>query len=150
MIESNHFELIQKILFNPEKLNVNSLEQVNWQEFVICLRQHSLLSLVYNELISLKKFAIPESLNSAAQASAILKHLLQQATLQIVRQLNQCDISVLILKGFLLSELLYQDVLLRDSGDIDLLVPANRLQACTASFVRLGVSPSLKYSAGCN
>jgi hypothetical protein len=143
MIESNHFELIQKILFNPEKLNVNSLEQVNWQEFIICLRQHNLLSLVYKELVSLKKFAIPESLNSAAQASAIFKHLLQQATLQIVRELNQRDVSVLILKGFLLSELLYQDVLLRDSGDIDLLVPANRLQAALQVLSDLGYRPVL-------
>jgi hypothetical protein len=114
-------ERIELLLFQP----------INWDLFLQLALKHRVFPVVYKTLHNLKIQSVP---------SYIMNHLKQEyeknafkslvqtgEMIRLIRLFQEQGISSLVLKGVPLAEKLYQDITLRMSKDIDILVPLENL-----------------------
>ena len=145
--------LLAAISASPEKVDAwpGRLQQnVDWPKLLRLADHHGVSSLLYQSLFSMGDSAAPaEALRSLRRRHDINVHKCLFLTRELVRVLDALDslgIEVMPYKGVVLSETLYGDMALRQSGDRDLLVDASNLPRTKKSVCQLGYTPRLALS----
>jgi Uncharacterised nucleotidyltransferase len=145
--------LLAAISASPEKVDdwPGRLQQnVDWPKMLRLADQHGVSSLLYQSLFSLGDSAAPvEALHSLRRRHDINVHKCLFLARELVRVLDHLDslgIEVMPYKGVVLSQTLYGDMALRQSGDMDLLVHASDLAPAKKSVCQLGYTPHLTLS----
>jgi len=114
-----------------EKIHDLLLDSVNWDMFLQLALHHRVYPLVYDMLSQLSQATIPENILIYLQKVCkdnVLNGLQMAAeTVRIINRLEDQGIHVLILKGLPLASRLYNDIALRPSKDIDILVSPSDL-----------------------
>jgi Uncharacterised nucleotidyltransferase len=109
------------------------LAEVNWHRLAEMLRRRKLLPILGPRIIALGAGAVPEEFAAGvAQALEVGRRqgtFIQLVTLRVMAMLADAGIRSTPLKGPLLGEMIYGDPSRRLSGDIDLLVASEQLQA---------------------
>ncbi len=128
-----------------------ALEADIWPHILHQARRHTVASLLYRQLknspleqpaeaaleplakppverSAAAPFEIMAALQRASYATAAHNLLIYHQLAKILERFAQQGLPVIALKGLHLSELVYQDISLRPMGDMDLLVPYEKLQ----------------------
>ncbi|MEQ8172040.1 MAG: nucleotidyltransferase family protein, partial [Candidatus Eremiobacterota bacterium] len=132
---------------DKDKINeiISNFNEKDWEKTGDFLKNNGLFSLFYDRALNLKLENIPE-IFLARLEKLYLRNIqrntfLERELFNLTDCLRQCNISVIPLKGVILSELLYNDIALRGtSNDIDLLVPYERLKEAEEKILEIGYS----------
>lgn len=117
----------------------------DWNRAVQTLEIHGLLPClghVAQVPDDVRRLVLETKLRAATYQSNAL-----EALNDISREMKTAGIPHAVLKGTYLYELLYRDLFPRAYGDIDLLVPANRVAAATAALERAGYDGDSKHGS---
>jgi hypothetical protein len=124
-------------------------QPVRWRILFDLADRHGTLPLLYQALVAIE--GVPrEHLPWLEQRHQINLHralLLSRELIRIVDHLGALGLEVLPYKGLALAELIYRDIALRQSGDIDLLVRPQDFSAVRDAIRDLGYSPHVRFSA---
>lgn len=125
-------------------------EAVRWKTLLEFADRHSVLPLLYRALFPVAD-AVPKDqmrvLHQLYQTNVHKSLLLSRELIQVVDRLSADGIEVLPYKGVALAEMLYGDMALRQSGDIDLLIRPRDLHRIRQSVSELGYVPHIAFSA---
>ena len=123
--------------------------QVDWSELAETLHRRRLLTVLGPRVLELAQGRAGEDfaaeVRRAIDAGRRHSAFLQLVSLRITAMLAQAGIRAALLKGPLLGEAIYGDPGRRRSSDIDLLVPAEQLQAAVAVVRELGYGAPTDY-----
>ena len=115
---------------------------VNWARLISLARAHGLRPLLHRNLRrhcpTLVPEAVEQQLQQAASMSVANTMLLTAELEKILAELEANGIPVIPYKGVTLGERLYGDAALRESGDIDIIVPFERVLEANRSLMSLG------------
>jgi len=145
--------LLAAISANPEK--VDDLpgwlrQNVDWPKLLRLADYHGVSSLLYQSLFSMGDSAAPaEAVQSLRRRHDINVHkclFLTRELVGVLDNLASLGIEVMPYKGVVLSQTLYGDMALRQSGDMDLLVHASDLPRTKKTVCALGYTPHLTLS----
>jgi len=104
----------------------------------------AVVGLVYQNLQALPQGTVPEAmltpLRAASQRAARFNLALMRELKTILAALNRATIPVIVLKGAYLAQAIYPQLHLRQMGDMDLLVPQDRVVEAYALVEGLGYS----------
>ncbi len=114
----------------------------DWLTFLDYARHHRVYSLVYHKLKSNRLIAIPPNIEQAL-AQDYRKNAFKMLQLagqldELCRAFHQAGIRVLVLKGPTLALELYQDLSMRTSKDLDLLIAIEDLEQAEQLMAKLG------------
>lgn len=116
----------------------------DWQVFLELADQHGVSSLVYRNFAQLSD-AVPEhvltTLRDRHQRNVLKSLFLTRELIRIVDCLQPLSIEVIPYKGVVLSQMLYGDPALRQSGDIDLFVHKQDVWTIKHAVAGLGLVP---------
>jgi hypothetical protein len=124
-----------------EAIRIAASRPLDWAQFVRVARRHRVLGLVHD---GLKRAAVdmppPIASEIAARAKALLHENLIMASeaLRLQRLFDEKGISAVSFKGASLAMLAYGNLGLRQSKDIDLLVPLETMKCSTALIEHAG------------
>lgn len=124
-------------------------QPVRWKILFDLADRHGTLPLLYQALVAVEG-APREHLPWLEQRHQVNLHralLLSRELIRIVDHLGALGLEVLPYKGLALAELIYGDIALRQSGDIDLLVRPRDFSAVRDAILDLGYSPHVRFSA---
>ncbi len=125
------------------------LGEVDWSRLVETLRRRRLLTVLGPRVLELAEGSagdgFPEAVEQALEAGRRRGAFLQLISLRIVAMLADAGIRCTPLKGPLLGEAIYGDPGRRLSGDIDLLVAPEQLQAAVEVVRELGYGAPIDY-----
>jgi len=145
--------LLGAISASPEKVDdlPGRLQQnVDWPMLLRLADHHGVSSLLYQSLFSIGDSAAPtEVLQSLRRRHDINVHKCLFLTRELVHVLDNLDalgIEVMPYKGVVLSQILYGDMALRQSGDMDLLLHARDLPRTKKKASELGYTANLTLS----
>ena len=145
--------LLAAISGSPEKvddLHGQWQQNVDWPMLLRLADHHGVSSLLYQSLFSIGDSAAPtEVLQSLRRRHDINVHKCLFLTRELVRVLDNLDalgIEVMPYKGVVLSQILYGDMALRQSGDMDLLLHARDLPRTKKKASELGYTANLTLS----
>ncbi len=115
---------------------------LDWERLVALAERHEVLPLLSRHVGAVPAEMVPEAVR-AVLATRVRENLvrnlhLQQELLRVLAALNQATLPVMPLKGPWLGELLYGDVTLRMTGDLDLLIQPRDLDAAEQVLADLG------------
>jgi len=132
-------------------LSLQSLLQkpIRWKVLFDLADRHGLQPLVYQSLSALRPAVPAEQMRAIEQSYQTNLHktlLLSRELIRIVAHLTALGIKVMPYKGVALAELLYGDIALRQSGDIDLLIRAQDLSRIRDAVGELGYTPHVTFS----
>jgi hypothetical protein len=136
----------------------------NWNSLFELADRHGVRPLLYQSFLQQSFLQLEESAPSAVRAPAVpdnemqrLKQayyinvqktlLLSRELLRIIEKLSAIGIDVMPYKGLALAEMLYHDITLRQSGDIDLLIRPQDLPRIRTAVAELGYVPHAPLSA---
>jgi hypothetical protein len=130
--------------------NLQRFGEQDWREVVDEAARHQLMSVLFWELNQLTpEIVIPEDLHERLHQYSLqvaLSNMKLYHELKIVLQaMNEADIPTIVLKGAHLAALVYPDISMRPMGDIDLMVPVERLEGGARVLEGLGYRASLGY-----
>jgi Uncharacterised nucleotidyltransferase len=114
-------------------------EAIDWSFFLRIVRRQHVVGLAHNVLAAAKiELPPPIARVLMAQAQRIAHRNLQLAaeTARLQRTFDAANIPVMVLKGAPLAQLAYGSLTLKQSKDIDLLVPFERVQQALALLER--------------
>jgi Uncharacterised nucleotidyltransferase len=117
----------------------------DWNAILQVARQHRVVGLVYDALLAagVQLPAAPaEAFTRRAQAISRKNFLLATETCRLQKLLDAAEIPSVALKGVALAQLAYGSVKLKDTRDIDLLIPPDRAAAAIALLERDGYALS--------
>lgn len=119
-----------------KKIKVLLSQSLDWKLFVQYTMNHRVYPLVYKTLGNIPETYIPErvltALRTKCRENTMQALRMVGETARVVANLQECGIQSVVIKGPPLAQLLYGDVTLRPSHDLDLLVwPANLVAAGT-------------------
>ena len=105
-------------------------ESLNWERFVFLMERHQLTSYLF-PVLSAHKNKIPAGISQRIR-KLNQRYLMQSLahtgqTISLQQQFDRAQIPALFLKGVVLSQLLYGEPALKNSIDIDILVPAEQI-----------------------
>lgn len=118
------------------------VKDVNWNLFIELSIHHRLFPMLYSKLKKVNTSIVPPNVIKTLkryykQNTFQMLHL--SAEMDIVNQLfSQREIRLLFLKGPFLAETLYGDISLRTSGDLDFLIPIEKLEEAEELLIELG------------
>jgi hypothetical protein len=145
--------LLAAISASPEKIDdwpAGFEQTVDWPKLLRLADHHGVSSLLYQSLFSMGDSAAPaDGFESFERRHDINVHKCLFLARELVRVLDTLDslgIEVMPYKGVVLSETLYGDMALRQSGDMDLLVDARDLPRTKKAVCELGYTPRLALS----
>ena len=145
--------LLAAISARPEKLDdwPGRLQQnVDWPKLLRLADHHGVSSLLYQSLFRMGDSAAPaQAFESLRRRHDINVHKCLFLTRELVRVLDNLEslgIEVMPYKGVVLSQTLYGDMALRQSGDMDLLVHVSDLPRTKKNVRELGYTPQLTLS----
>jgi hypothetical protein len=128
-----------------------SRSPVRWSELFDLADHHGVHPLLYQALSTFAEDLPSEEMRSLKQGYQQNLHkalLLSRELIRIVDCLHSRNIRVLPYKGLALAQLVYGDIALRQSGDIDLLIRSQDLAAICEAVAELGYSPHKVFSKG--
>jgi hypothetical protein len=124
-------------------------QPVRWRPVFELAERHGTQPLLYQALSGLEPAVLPEEMFVLQQAYRTNLHkslLLSRELIRIVDCLAARGIDVMPYKGPALAEVLYGDIALRQSGDIDLLIHPQDLPRIRDAVLDLGYTPHLAFS----
>jgi hypothetical protein len=132
-------------------LRIRGLTQqpVRWRPVFELAERHGTQPLLYQALSGLESALPPEEMFVLQQAYRTNLHkalLLSRELIRIVEPLTAVALEVMPYKGPALAEILYGDIALRHSGDIDLLIHPNDLARIRDAVRDLGYTPHFALS----
>jgi hypothetical protein len=105
---------------------------INWDDFLRIARRQRISGLVHDALLSAGiECPAPVAEEFARQAQRIVRKnmILAAETVRLQRTFEAANIPVVALKGMALAQLAYGSLNIKETRDIDLLVPPNRAEA---------------------
>ena len=133
-----------------ERLRALAAADLNWDRLLRLAAVHGLRPLVYRNLrthcTSLAPETAMEQLHHAYRYNAVNALLLTTELEKILAALAENGIPVIPFKGVTLGERLYGDAALRESGDIDIIVPQDRVFEVRDLLVGLNYRPLFELS----
>jgi hypothetical protein len=135
----------------PEDVDVAGLLPSDWNDILDVGHAHGVMPLLHHRL-SLQKLPVPLDVSTRLQEATISTGFrntkLYHELGQILKQLGTESISVVVLKGGHLAELVYENIGLRPMDDVDLLVHKHDLAKTEEVLLDLGyVHPEESVSA---
>jgi hypothetical protein len=122
---------------------------VNWKRLYALANRHGAQPLLYQALL-LVADAVPaqemQSLKQSYHTNLQKALLLSRELVRILDQLSRLGVEVMPYKGPALAEMLYGDITLRQSGDIDLLIHGHDLPQVRKAAAELGYVPHVPLS----
>jgi hypothetical protein len=125
-------------------------QPVRWKILLDLADHHGTQPLLYQALVALEGAVPREQISAIEQRYQINLHkslLLSRELIRVVDHLSALGLAVMPYKGLALAELLYGDIALRQTGDIDLLVRPQDFARTRAAVRELGYAPHLSLSA---
>jgi len=122
---------------------------VRWKSLFALADKHGTLPFLYTSLSGLEDAVPAEEMRQLKQGYQTNLHkalLLSREQIRIVGSLTERGIEVMPYKGLALAEVLYGDIALRQSGDIDLLIRPQDLPRVRDAVRELGYRPQLNFS----
>jgi len=132
-----------------ERLQVLLQSPLRWEVVLDLADRQGVEQLLYQALSDFKPLIPCEYFNFLAQKYQTNVHkslMLSRELIRIVDELSALEIEVMPYKGLALSEAVYGDMALRQSGDIDLLVRAADLARIRGALAKLGFTQQLQWS----
>jgi hypothetical protein len=131
---------------------VRSLLQqpIQWKSLFALADHHGVQPLLFQALASFENTVPPEetlALKESYQTNLHKSLLLARELIRIVGHLSALNLQVLPYKGLALAEVVYGDIALRQSGDIDLLIRAQDFSRIRDAIGELGYTPHVRFSA---
>ena len=130
---------------------LSQLQQpVRWPKLLALADEHGTQPLLFQALSPLEKAIPPDAMQSLRQSCQSNLHktlLLSRELIRIVQHLSGLGIEVMTYKGPASAEVLYADLALRQSGDIDLLIHAPDFARVRDAVRDLGYTPHDRFSA---
>lgn len=119
---------------------------VDWSQLLLWARLHQVIALVTQNLTKygLENCVPPQVWTQMRQALHGIRFDLLVQFEQVSRVLAALDsaaVDVLVLKGYGLTDLLYGDLALRPSGDLDLLVRPDQIELACTVLKTIGIPP---------
>jgi len=130
---------------------LSQLQQpVRWPKLLALADEHGTQPLLFQALSPLEKEVPPDVLRTLQHSFQSNLHktlLLSRELIRIVQHLSGLGIEVMTYKGPASAEVLYADLALRQSGDIDLLIHAPDFARVRDAVRDLGYTPHDRFSA---
>ena len=125
-------------------------EPIRWKVLFELADRHGTTPLLYQALTGLSDQVPSDELATSKQSYQTNLHkalLLSRELIRILDHLSALGVEVLPYKGLALAELIYGDIALRQSGDIDLLIRPNDLPRIREAVRAFGYTPHSPLSA---
>ena len=122
---------------------------LRWDVVADLADRHGVQPLLFQALSDFKDAVPPEHFNTLVQKYQSNVHkalILSRELIRIVDALSALELEVMPYKGLALAEMVYGDIALRQSGDIDMFVRAGDLPEIRAALEKLGFTPHLRWS----
>ena len=136
-----------------DRLRQSLRQPVRWKLLFDLAERHGALPLLYQALVDVEndgEDAIPpeqkSSLEQRYQTNLHKALFLSRELIRIVDHLSAIGIEVMPYKGLALAEMIYRDIALRQSGDIDLLIRPQDLPRIRDAVGELGYTPHMALS----
>jgi hypothetical protein len=132
-----------------DRLRLLFEQPVRWQVLFDLAGHHGVQPLLCQALAGVHDAVPPDEMSSLMRSYQINLHkalLLSRELIRIVERLSADDIEVLPHKGLALAEVIYGDIALRQSGDIDLLIRPQDASRIRDAVGELGYTPHLTLS----
>ena len=136
-----------------DRLRQSLRQPVRWKLLFDLAERHGALPLLYQALVDVEndvEDAVPpeqkSSLEQRYQTNLHKALFLSRELIRIVDHLSAMSIEVMPYKGLALAEIIYRDIALRQSGDIDLLIRRQDLPRVRDAVGELGYTPHLVLS----
>lgn len=126
----------------PEAIDYLLVSPLDWQQFVHLAVHHRMYPLVYKTLSTMSSPAVPEEvlalllLENRKNTTKTLQ--MTGELVKLLRNMEQRGIRAVVLKGFPLAYQLYDDITLRPSKDLDILVWPQDIEAARAVMAERG------------
>jgi len=131
------------------RLRLLTREPIRWKLLFDLADHHGTQPLLYQALVDVED-AVPlaemSALKQLYQTNLHKALLLSRELIRIVDHLSALGIDVMPYKGLALAEVIYGDIALRRSGDIDLLVRPQDLRRIRDAVRELGYTPHMTFS----
>jgi Uncharacterised nucleotidyltransferase len=125
-----------------EQLTMLLTSPLDWDQVVALAERHEVVPLLSRHLHAVSAETVPDAVRATLAVRMrenLVRNLhLQQELLRVLTALNDAALPVMPLKGPWLGELLYGDVTLRTTGDLDLLVQPHDLDSAEQVLQDLG------------
>jgi hypothetical protein len=118
--------------------------KVRWEVLFHLAERHGVLPILFQTFSNLKDELPPaelSKLNQSHQANIHKALFLSRELIRIVDRLSVAGIEVIPYKGLALAETVYEDIALRQTGDIDLLIRATDFKRVREAVGELGYRP---------
>jgi Uncharacterised nucleotidyltransferase len=125
------------------------LSPVRWEKLLASAERHGVQPLLYRALDSVRDAIPAEAMHSLEQSYQTNVHktlLLSRELIRILHHLRSFDLHVMPYKGPAAAELLYGDVALRQTGDIDLLVRREEFLRVRDAVEKIAYAPQIRFS----
>jgi hypothetical protein len=136
-----------------DRLRQSLRQPVRWKLLFDLAERHGAVPLLYQALVDVEndiEDAIPpeqkSSLEQRYQTNLHKALFLSRELIRIVDRLSANGIEVMPYKGLALAEVIYRDIALRQSGDIDLLIRRQDLPRVRDAVAELGYTPHMALS----
>jgi hypothetical protein len=119
------------------------IDKLNWKKFLKITDNQSITPLIYKNLLKLKnKNSIPENIITSLKnryLKVLSKNIILYEHLKIIiNEFNNKNIPVIALKGIYYAEHLYNEIAIRQIGDIDLLIKEKDIEKVITTLLSLG------------
>jgi|HubBroStandDraft_1064217.scaffolds.fasta_scaffold01736_3 hypothetical protein len=131
------------------RLRVLLREPIRWKLLFDLAARHGTQPLLYQALVEIEDSVPREQVSSIERSYQTNLHkalFLSRELIRIVEHLFALGIEVMPYKGLALAELVYGDIALRQSGDIDLLIHPQDWPRIRNAVHELGYTPHLSFS----
>jgi len=134
----------QKLTDEDKKIILENIdENLNWGEFLYLCVHHRVTSLVWKTLCDLNIVSrIERHVGKIMRGEYYRIKYHNECIYKEMKKINECfddkGVKAILLKGALLSKIIYNDVALREFGDIDYLIQVDQIPAATEVLSEIG------------
>jgi len=127
------------------KLQQLLTQRVDWDRLMALAKRHGLRPLLHRTIASLEHAGIPAKMRhqlKLAYFQNVADTLMLNSELDsVLTALDEVDIPVIPHKGVTLGTYIYGNAVLRESGDIDIFVPSDRITEAKQRLLTIGYAP---------
>lgn len=132
-----------------DRLRLPLRDPIRWKLLFDLAERHGTQPLLYQTLVEIEDAIPREQVSLIEQSYQTNLHkalFLSRELIRIIERLSALSIEAMPYKGLALAELVYGDIALRQSGDIDLLIHPQDLPRIRDAVRELGYTPHLSFS----
>jgi len=132
-----------------DRLRQLAHEPIRWKLLFDLADRHGTRPLLHQALVDVEEVVPAEEMSALQQSYQTNLHkalFLSRELIRIVDRLSAAGIEVMPYKGLALAEVVYGDIALRQSGDIDLLIHPQDFPRIRDAVCQLGYTPHLNLS----